>query len=214
MILRFQGKTVNEKYIDQIVQTLKTGGIIIIPTDTVYALAGDIHSSKAMERICRLKDIKPEKANFSFLCSGLSNISEFTKPFNTEIFRLMKNSLPGPFTFILNANNNVPAIFKSNKKTIGIRVPDNTIAQAIIEALGNPLMVTSVHDDDQFYDYVTDPEVIDERFGSQVDIVVDGGMSEFEPSTVIDCTGNEPVLIRQGKGEIPLRGTELNNKFL
>ena len=214
MILRFQGKTVNEKYIDQIVQTLKSGGIIIIPTDTVYALAGDIHSSKAMERICRFKDIKPEKANFSFLCSGLSNISEFTKPFNTEIFRLMKNSLPGPFTFILNANNNVPAIFKSNKKTIGIRVPDNTIAQAIIEALGNPLMVTSVHDDDQFYDYVTDPEVIDERFGSQVDIVVDGGMSEFEPSTVIDCTGNEPVLIRQGKGEIPLRGTELNNKFL
>ena len=105
MLLRFQGKTVNEKYIDQIVQTLKSGGIIIIPTDTVYALAGDIHSSKAMERICRFKNIKPEKANFSFLCSGLSNISEFTKPFNTEIFRLMKNSLPGPFTFILNANN-------------------------------------------------------------------------------------------------------------
>ncbi|MBP6533291.1 MAG: Sua5/YciO/YrdC/YwlC family protein, partial [Bacteroidia bacterium] len=114
----------------------------------------------------------------------------------------------------LNANNNVPGIFKSNKKTIGIRVPDNNIAQAIIEALGNPLMVTSVHDDDQFYDYVTDPEVIDERFGSQVDIVVDGGMSEFEPSTVIDCTGNEPVLIRQGKGIIAMREMESFNKFL
>ena len=214
MLLRFQGKTVNERFIEQIVQTLKSGGIIIIPTDTVYALAGDIHNSKAMEKICRFKNIKPEKANFSFLCASLSNISEFTKPFNTEIFRLMKNSLPGPFTFILNANNNVPGIFKSNKKTIGIRVPDNNIAQAIIEALGNPLMVTSVHDDDQFYDYVTDPEVIDERFGSQVDIVVDGRMSEFEPSTVIDCTGNEPVLIRQGKGVIAMREMESFNKFL
>lgn len=200
MLLKFQGKTVNEKHIEQIVRTLKSGGIIIIPTDTVYALAGDIHNAKAMEKICRFKNIKPEKANFSFLCAGLSNISEFTKPFNTEIFRLMKNSLPGPFTFILNANNNVPTIFKSNKKTIGIRVPDNSISQAIITALGNPLMVTSVHDDDQFYDYVTDPEVIDERFGTQVDIVIDGGTSEFEPSTVVDCTGTEPVLIRQGKG--------------
>jgi tRNA threonylcarbamoyl adenosine modification protein (Sua5/YciO/YrdC/YwlC family) len=214
MLLQFQGKTVNERFIEQIVQTLKSGGIIIIPTDTVYALAGDIHNSKAMEKICRFKNIKPEKANFSFLCASLSNISEFTKPFNTEIFRLMKNSLPGPFTFILNANNNVPGIFKSNKKTIGIRVPDNNIAQAIIVALGNPLMVTSVHDDDQFYDYVTDPAVIDERFGSQVDIVVDGGMSEFEPSTVIDCTGNEPVLIRQGKGIIAMREMDSFNKFL
>lgn len=202
MLLRFQGRTVNERHIEQIVQTLKAGGIIIIPTDTIYALAGDIHNSKAIEKICLFKHIKPEKANFSFLCASLSNISEFTKPFNTEIFRLMKNSLPGPFTFILNANHNVPAIFKSNKKTIGIRVPDNDIAQAIIKALGNPLMVTSVRDDDQRYEYVTDPEVIDERFGSQVDIVIDGGTSTYEPSTVIDCTGNEAVLVRQGKGII------------
>ncbi len=200
MILKFFGSSVNEKHIEQIVRTLKDGGIIIIPTDTVYALAGDIHSSKAMEKICRFKNIKPDKANFSFLCHDLRNISEFTKPFNTEIFRLMKNSLPGPFTFILNANNNIPTIFKSNKKTIGIRVPDNPFSQAIIEALGNPLMVTSVHDDDEFYDYVTDPEVIHERFGSQVDLVIDGGVSDFEPSTVIDCTNSEPVIIRQGKG--------------
>ncbi len=200
MILKFFGSSVNEKHIEQIVRTLKDGGIIIIPTDTVYALAGDIHSSKAMEKICRFKNIKPDKANFSFLCHDLRNISEFTKPFNTEIFRLMKNSLPGPFTFILNANNNIPTIFKSNKKTIGIRVPDNPFSQAIIEALGNPLMVTSVHDDDEFYDYVTDPEVIHERFGAQVDLVIDGGVSDFEPSTVIDCTDSEPVIIRQGKG--------------
>ena len=202
MILKFHGDSINEKYIEQIVQILKNDGIIIIPTDTVYALAGNIHSSKAMERICRFKNIKPEKANFSFLCHDLRNISEFTKPFNTEIFRLMKNSLPGPFTFILNANNNVPTIFKSNKKTIGIRVPDNSIALAIIEALGNPLMVTSVHDDDQFFDYVTDPDTIDERFGSQVDCVIDGGVSDFEPSTVIDCTDNAPVVVRLGKGKI------------
>ena len=202
MILKFHGDSINEKYIEQIVQILKNDGIIIIPTDTVYALAGNIQSSKAMERICRFKNIKPEKANFSFLCHDLRNISEFTKPFNTEIFRLMKNSLPGPFTFILNANNNVPTIFKSNKKTIGIRVPDNSIALAIIEALGNPLMVTSVHDDDQFFDYVTDPETIDERFGSQVDCVIDGGVSDFEPSTVIDCTDNAPVVVRLGKGKV------------
>lgn len=202
MILKFHGDSINEKYIEQIVQILKNDGIIIIPTDTVYALAGNIQSSKAMERICRFKNIKPEKANFSFLCHDLRNISEFTKPFNTEIFRLMKNSLPGPFTFILNANNNVPTIFKSNKKTIGIRVPDNSIALAIIEALGNPLMVTSVHDDDQFFDYVTDPDTIDERFGSQVDCVIDGGVSDFEPSTVIDCTDNAPVVVRLGKGKV------------
>ena len=202
MILKFHGDSINEKYIEQIVHILKNDGIIIIPTDTVYALAGNIQSSKAMERICRFKNIKPEKANFSFLCHDLRNISEFTKPFNTEIFRLMKNSLPGPFTFILNANNNVPTIFKSNKKTIGIRVPDNSIALAIIEALGNPLMVTSVHDDDQFFDYVTDPETIDERFGSQVDCVIDGGVSDFEPSTVIDCTDNAPVVVRLGKGKV------------
>lgn len=202
MILKFHGDSINEKYIEQIVQILKNDGIIIIPTDTVYALAGNIHSSKAMERICRFKNIKPEKANFSFLCHDLRNISEFTKPFNTEIFRLMKNSLPGPFTFILNANNNVPTIFKSNKKTIGIRVPDNSIALAIIGALGNPLMVTSVHDDDQFFDYVTDPDTIDERFGSQVDCVIDGGVSDFEPSTVIDCTDNAPVVVRLGKGKV------------
>lgn len=204
MLLRFHGNTLNQKHIETIVARLKKDGIIIIPTDTVYAYACDIHSSKAFESICRMKGTKPAKANFSFICNDLSNITDFTKPYSTEIFRLMKNTLPGPFTYILNANNNVPAIFKSNKKTIGIRVPDNDIARAIVAELGNPIMVTSVHDDhDEVMDYITDPEEIDARLGDQVDLVVDGGPGTLEPSTVIDCTSDEPVVIREGRGIIP-----------
>ena len=198
VLLKFFGQSINQKHIDQITSVLSDDGIIIIPTDTVYAIAGNIYSNKAIERICTIKNIKPGKAHFSFLCSDLSNISEFTKPFSTEIFRMMKNALPGPFTFILNANSNVPAIFKSNKKTIGIRVPDNSIALAIINAAGNPLVVTSVHSYDDTGEYLTDPEEINEHYGTLVDLIIDGGPSSFEPSTVIDCTGSEPVLIRQG----------------
>ena len=200
MLLTIYPGNPNSKHISTAVELLKNDGVVIIPTDTVYAMACSIHSSKAFEKICRLKGVKPEKANFSFLCSDLSNISDFTKPFSREVFRVMKNSLPGPFTFILQANNHVPAIFRSNKKTIGIRVPDNAIAQAIVRELGNPLMVTSVHDDDEILDYTTDPEVIDEKFGSEADLVIDGGYSEFHPSTIIDCTGEVPVVIREGKG--------------
>jgi tRNA threonylcarbamoyl adenosine modification protein (Sua5/YciO/YrdC/YwlC family) len=202
MLLRFFGNSINEKHIAQITAVLKADGIIIIPTDTVYAIAGNIHSQKAFERICRIKKIRPEKANFSFLCHDLSNISQFTKPFGNEIFRLMKNSLPGPFTFILNANSNVPSIFKTNKKTIGIRVPDNEIARAIVIALGNPLMVTSVKDENEIVDYMSDPDEIHEKFGTQVDLIVDGGTAELLPSTVIDCTEDVPVLVREGKGSI------------
>ncbi len=202
MFLKFFGDSINQKHITQITETLKNDGVIILPTDTVYAIAGSIYSNKAIEKICRIKNIKVEKANFSFLCHDLGNISEFTKPFTTEIFRLMKSSLPGPFTFILNANSHVPTIFKSNKKTIGIRVPDNVIALSIIEALGNPLMVTSVHSDDDFEKYLTNPDDIRERFGELVDIVIDGGPSRFDPSTVIDCTGDMPLVIREGKGKV------------
>lgn len=202
MILKFFGDSINQKHLELIVLTLKNDGVIVIPTDTVYALAGSIQSPKAFERIARLKNIKAGKANFSFLCKDLKNISEFTKPFGSEIFRLMKNNLPGPFTFILNANSNVPSIFKSNKKTIGIRVPDNKISLAIAEALGSPLMVASVHSDDEITEYHTDPEVIHEYYGDKVDLVVDGGSSSYEPSTVIDCTGAAPVVIREGKGGI------------
>ena len=202
MILKFFGDSINEKHISQILESLRNGGVIIIPTDTVYAFAGSIYSNKAIEKICRIKNISIEKANFSFLCHDLSNISEFTKPFSNEIFRMMKSVLPGPFTFILNANSKVPAIFKSNKKTIGIRVPADKIALSIIEALGNPLMVSSVRFIDDAEDYLTNPDEIYEYFGNQVDLLVDGGPSQFDPSTVIDCTGENPIVIRDGKGKI------------
>jgi tRNA threonylcarbamoyl adenosine modification protein (Sua5/YciO/YrdC/YwlC family) len=200
MLLTIYPDNPNPRHIETAVECLKNDGVVIIPTDTVYALACNIHSSKAFERICRLKGVKPQKANFSFLCGDLSNISDYTKPFSREVFRVMKNSLPGPFTFILLANNHVPSIFRSNKKTIGIRVPDNNIPQAIVSGLGNPLMVTSVHDDDEILDYTTDPQVIHEKFGNDVDLVIDGGYSEFQPSTIIDCTGSEPIVVREGKG--------------
>ena len=190
------------RFISDAVNVLKRDGVIVIPTDTVYALACSIQSNKAFERICRLKDVKPSKANFSFLCSDLSNISEFTTPFSREVFRVMKNSLPGPYTFILNAGNKVPAIFRSNKKTIGIRVPDNSIAQAIVQSLGNPLMVTSIRQDEESIEYSTDPALIDETLGNNVDLVIDGGTGTFTPSTIIDCTGEVPEVIREGKGSV------------
>lgn len=202
MFLKFYGESINEKHIAQIIGVLKGDGVIVIPTDTVYALAGSVYSNKAAERIARIKNTRIEKAHFSFLCHDLSNISEFTKPFSTEVFRLMKNSLPGPFTFILNANSNVPAIFKSNKKTIGIRVPDNHIALSILEALGHPLMVASIHGADEDEEYITDPAEINEQLEGMIDLVIDGGAFRYEPSTVIDCTSETPVIVREGKGKL------------
>lgn len=202
MLLKIFPGNINDKFIDKTVQTLKAGGVIVIPTDTVYALACDIYNNKAIERIARLRQVKPEKANFSFICHDLSNISDFTKPFSTEVFRLMKNCLPGPYTFILNANSEVPSIFRSNKKTIGIRVPDNTITRRLVKDLGNPIMVTSVHDEDAIVEYTTDPEEIEAQLGNLVDIVIDGGPGSLEPSTVVDCTSEVPELIREGKGKI------------
>ncbi len=202
MLLQIFPDNPNQLHIKKVVDALKSGEVVIIPTDTVYALACSIQNNKAIEKICRLKNIKLEKANFSFLCYDLSHISDFTKPFSTEIFRLMKKSLPGPFTFILNANSNVPNIFKSNKKTIGIRVPDNQIARTIVKELGHPLMVTSVHDDDAIIEYTTDPSDIESHFSDQVSLIVDGGYSDVQPSTVVDCTGETPVVIREGKGKI------------
>ena len=204
MLLKFYGQSINDKHIAQIIDVLKNDGVIVIPTDTVYALAGSVYSNKAAERIGRIKNTKIEKAHFSFLCQDLSNISEFTKPFSTEVFRLMKNSLPGPFTFILNANSNVPTIFKtSKKKTIGIRVPDNPIALKILQELGHPLMVTSIHGDDEADEYITDAEDINAQLEGMVDLVIDGGAFRYEPSTVIDCTNEVPVVVREGKGQLP-----------
>lgn len=207
MLLHLNDTNVNSNTVGQIVKCLKDGGIIIYPTDTVYALGGDITSSKAIERICRLKNIKPDKSNFSFVCSDLSHLSEFTKPIPNHIFRIMKKALPGPYTFILEANSNVPKLLKQNRKTVGIRVPDNAICREIVNALGNPIISTSLHDtSDDILEYFSDPEVIHRQYEREVDIVVDGGFGNIYPSTVIDCSTEEITVIREGLGSLDVLG--------
>ena len=203
MLLKLYSENPELSKILKAVEILRNDGIVIIPTDTVYALCCDIYNTKAVDKICNIKGVKPEHANFSFICNGLSNISEFTRQFNSSVYKLMKQLLPGPFTFILQANNKVPPIFRSKKKTIGIRVPDNSIAREIVKELGNPVMATSVHDEDEIVDYITDPSLIHDTF-KEVDAVIDGGPGGIEPSTVIDCTGSEPVIVREGKAQIYL----------
>ncbi len=190
------------KHIKMVIDVLESGGVVILPTDTVYALAASVYQSKAIDKIAQLKGVKKEKANFSFIFNDLSMLSEFTKPFDNTIFRLMRKNLPGPFTFILKANSKVPKIFQNKKKTIGIRIPDNNILTSIIEELGHPLVTTSIHDDDEIVEYTTDPELINERFKDKVDLIVNGGYGDNNASTVVDCTEDEPVIIRQGKGEL------------
>jgi tRNA threonylcarbamoyl adenosine modification protein (Sua5/YciO/YrdC/YwlC family) len=200
MMIKIYPENPAPKHLKMVIETLEKGGVVIFPTDTVYALGCSIYQPKAIDRIAQLKGIKKEKANFSFIFNDLSMLSEFTKPFDNSTFRLMRKNLPGPFTFILNANNNVPKIFQSKKKTIGIRIPENNILTSIIEELGHPLVTTSIHDDDEIIEYTTDPELIHERFKDKVDLVIDGGYGDNQASTVVDCTGDEPEIIRQGKG--------------
>lgn len=200
MLIRIHPENPSLRYIKTVVECLNDGGVIIFPTDTIYALGCDIYKSKAIERVARIKGIKKEKANFSFLTHDLSQLSDYTKPINNEVYKLMKSTLPGPFTYILNANNNVPKIFQSKKKTVGIRIPENNIPAEIIRELGNPIMSTSIHDDDEIIEYTTDPELIYEKYNSMVDIVIDGGYGDNEPSTIIDCTGTEILIVREGKG--------------
>ncbi len=203
MLIHLNDTNINFKTIEQIVTCLKNGGIIIYPTDTVYALGCDITQVKAVERICKLKGIKPEKANFSFVCSNLSHLSEFTKAIPNNIFRIMKKALPGPYTFILEANGNVPKLLKQNKKTIGIRVPNNLICKQIVEALGNPIISTSLHDSsDDILEYFSDPEMIYQQYQDKVDMVIDGGFGNIYPSTVIDCSTNEIIVLREGLGNL------------
>jgi tRNA threonylcarbamoyl adenosine modification protein (Sua5/YciO/YrdC/YwlC family) len=202
MLIKIYPENPNEKAIQQVVEVLKKGGLIIYPTDTIYGLGCDITNHKAIEKICRIRGIKPEKANFSFICSDLRNISDYVKPIDTIVFRILKKALPGPFTFIFNANNNVPKLLSSNKKTVGIRVPDNNIAREIVLALGNPIISTSIRDDDELVEYSTDPELIHEKYEDLVDIVIDGGYGDNEASTVIDCTTGDFEVIREGKGKI------------
>jgi len=202
MLIKIYPENPNTKSIEQAVEVLRNGGIIIYPTDTIYGLGCDITNHKAIERICRLRGIKPEKANFSFICSDLSHISDYIKPIDTNVFRVLKKALPGPYTFILNANNNVPKLLSSKKKTVGIRVPDNNIAREIVRLLGNPILSTSIRDDDDVLEYSTDPELIQEKYHDTVDLVIDGGYGGNIASTVIDCTSGELEVIREGKGSL------------
>ncbi len=199
MLQIFPGN-INTNHIQTAVDILKHDGVLVIPTDTVYALACSLKSRKAFERICEIKNIKPEQANFSIVFTDFRHLSDYSKSFSREVFRVMKSNLPGPFTFILNASSNVPEIFKSKKKSIGIRIPDHEIVQALITELGNPLVVSSLHSDDEITDYYSDAEEIDRAYSEKVDLIIDGGYSEMIASTVIDCTEDVPVVVREGKG--------------
>jgi len=193
----------NEKEISKVVKTLENGGLIIYPTDTVYGLGCDITNSKALERIAKIKGIKLEKANFSFVCADLKNISDYVKQIDTSVFKILKRALPGPYTFILPGNNNLPKDFKK-KKTVGIRVPNNNIAIEIVRQLKNPIVSTSIYDEDEIIEYTTDPELIFEKWQNLVDIVIDGGYGDNQASTIIDLSEAEPKVIRKGKGSIDI----------
>lgn len=202
MIIKLYDENPNEKEITKIVEILKNGGLVIYPTDTVYAIGCDALNVRAVEEVCKLKGINPNKANLSIICYDLSDISEYVKV-NNDTFKLMKRNLPGPFTFILNTTSTLPKIYK-NRKTVGIRVPDNNIVRTLVRELGNPIMTTSVKDDDEVVEYTTDPELIHERYEKDVDIVIDGGYGGIEGSTIIDCSGDQIEITRQGKGELLL----------
>lgn len=200
MLLRINPDKPNYDEIKTVVNCLRDGGVVIYPTDTVYGIGCDINKQRAVERVCKIKGINPEKANFSFICADLSHLADFTKPISTATFKLMKKAFPGPFTFILEANNNVPRLFSSKKKTVGIRIPNNTICLEIVKQLGNPIMSTSVHDDDEIIEYTTDPELIYEKYKDKVDIVIAGGYGNNEASTVVDCSDGDFTILRQGMG--------------
>lgn len=200
MLIKIYDNNPNPQQIQKVVEVLRDGGIIIFPTDTVYAFGCNIFNARAVEAIIRLKEKDVRKADLSFVCYEMSQISEYAK-MDDYSFKLMKKNLPGPFTFLLNGSNRLPKLFK-NKKVVGIRMPDNIIALEIVRELGNPIMVSSVFTDEDTLEYITDPELIEERFGQQVDLVIDGGYGGTTTSTIVDCTGEEPEIIREGAGEL------------
>lgn len=199
MLLKLHPQNPQERLLRQIAECLKDGGIVIYPTDTIYGLGCDIYQPKAVERICKIKNVDPQKAQLSFICRDLSHLSDYTKSIDTPLYRVLKTHLPGPYTFILPASKEVPKILKSKKDTIGLRVPDNVICSSILETLGNPILSASLPGD--MVEEYTDPEIIYEKFGKLVDFVIDGGQGGIVPSTVIDCTSDEWAVIRQGLGE-------------
>jgi tRNA threonylcarbamoyl adenosine modification protein (Sua5/YciO/YrdC/YwlC family) len=205
MFVQINPKNIDQRSIDQAIKILKNGGIIIFPTDTVYSMGCDLRNKKALNNLAKLKGIKLNKASFSIICNDLSNLSEYVKHIDRPTFKLLKNSFPGPFTFILNATNEVTKIFDTNKKEIGIRIPDNKIILEIVACLGNPIATTSLHnDEDIFLDYFADPNAIFEKYEGSVDMIIDGGYGNLEASTVIDCTGNIAKIVRQGIGKIDI----------
>lgn len=191
----------DKRKIQKVVDCLRDGGVIIYPTDTVYGIGCDLYNSKAIEKICRIKGVKPDKMHLSFICYDLSEISKYAKTLSTPAFRLMKKALPGAYTFILESSSQVPKIFNVKKKQVGIRVPDHLVPRLIVKELGNPILTTSVKDEDEVIEYMTDPSLIDEKYGHLVDIVIDSGYGGNVPSTVIDCTTDDFELIREGAGE-------------
>ncbi|PWH82490.1 threonylcarbamoyl-AMP synthase [Algibacter marinivivus] len=193
----------NPKEINKVVDVLKKGGLIIYPTDTVYGLGCDITNIKALEKVAQIKGVKLEKSNFSFICQDLSNLSDYVKQIDTSVFKILKRALPGPYTFILPGSKSLPNPFKK-KKTVGIRIPDNSIALEIVKQLGNPIISTSIHDEDEVLEYTTDPELILEKWDNLVDLVIDGGYGDNEASTVIDLSEGNPVVVREGKGSLEI----------
>lgn len=198
-LIKIYDKNPNEREIDKVVQVLKKGGLIIYPTDTVYGLGCDITNTKAMEKVAKIKGVKLNKANFSFICYDLSNLSDYVKQIDTPTYKILKRALPGPYTFVLQGNSNLPKAFK-RKKTVGIRVPKNTIIRELVKRLGNPIVSTSIYDEDDLLEYTTDPELIFEKWKNLVEIVIDGGYGNNIPSTIVDLSQNEIIILREGKG--------------
>ena len=202
-LIRIYDENPNPKDIKKVIEVLKNGGLVIYPTDTVYGLGCDITNTTALEKIAQIKGVKLEKANFSFICEDLSNLSDYVRQIDTPTFKILKRCLPGPYTFILPGNSNLPNVFKK-KKTVGIRVPDNNICRTIVHELGNPIVSTSIRDDDEVIEYTTDPELILEKWDNLVDLVIDGGYGDNIPSTVIDLTTSSPEVLREGKGSVEI----------
>ena len=205
MLVEINPTNIDNRLIKQAVDVLKSGGVIIFPTDTVYSMGCDLYSKKGLNELAKLKNIKLNKANFSIICSDLSHLSEYVKQLDRSVFKLLKQSLPGPFTFILNATNEIPRLFDTNRKEIGIRIPNNATVLEIVKLLGNPIATTSLHnDEDTIADYFADPYMIYERFDEDVPFIIDGGYGHLDASTVVDCTNGSPEIIRQGIGKIIL----------
>ena len=200
MFIKIYPENPNPKAIDRVISVLRDGGLVIYPTDTVYAIGCDALNVRAVEKICQIKGVNPQKSGLSIICYDLSNLSAYAKVSNSA-FKLMKKNLPGPFTFILPTSSELPKIYK-NRREVGIRVPDNNIIRQLVKELGNPILTMSIHDEDEYIEYSTDPELIAEKYEDVVDVVIDGGMGGTEASTVIDCTSDEFVIVRQGKGEL------------